>query len=165
MSPAELTAMLHDIAAPPAPAWWLPGPGHWLLLAVPALGLAALWGRRWWRRRHYWRRLAAAELARIERGYDRHGDTLITARELSAWLRRVSLLAFPGSSPASLVGDEWLRYLDRQCGGEGFQRGAGRALGHAIYRHQATLDPAALIALCERWLSAVAPALRRRAPP
>ena len=157
--------LLQDIEGPTEPAWWLPGPAQLLAMLLLAVGVAGwlLYRRR--RRRHYWRRLAATELARIEKRYRRHGDGLVAARELSAWLRRVSLLAFPGQAPAGLVGDAWLRFLDRQHAPGGFRDGAGRVFGDEIYRRDAAPEFEALAALCAGWLESVAPALGRLESP
>jgi Ca-activated chloride channel family protein len=163
MTREELLAQLKDISPPQEPAWWLPAPGHWALgLSILAL-LAVLLA--WLLRRRADRRLASAkqELRFIEARYARDPDPARLAHELAAWLKRVSLLAFPAQRLESLTGKAWLEFLDRSFGDAQFSGGAGRVFGEDIYRRAPVFDAGELLELCEQWLSQVAPRLRRRA--
>jgi hypothetical protein len=163
MTREDLLAQLRDIRPPQEPAWWLPAPGH---LALGVLGLALLVLLLvWLYRRRADRRLlrATRELRHIEARHARDPDSARLALELSGWLKRVSLLAFPGQRLESLTGTAWLEFLDRGIGDDRFSGGAGRAFGSEIYRRNPDFDPLQLLELCEQWLSRIAPRLRRRA--
>lgn len=162
MTREELLAQLRDIRPPEEPAWWLPAPGH-LVLGALALALLALLVA-WLLRRRADRRLLRArqELRLIETRHTSAPDTARLAHELSSWLKRVSLQAFPGQRLEGLTGEAWLAFLDRSIGDDRFTSGAGRAFGSEIYRKAPRLDASVLLALCEQWLSRIAPQLRRR---
>ena len=102
------------------------------------------------RRRTRWRRLALAVLAQLRSADD--GQLL---RGLSVLLRRVAISRFPQAEVAALTGEAWLEFLDQTLGDDGsaFRSGAGRALIVGPYAAAAAVDAAALLALCERWLS------------
>ena len=82
---------------------------------------------------------------------DNHLDTL---KQLSACIRRVSISLDSRSQAASLIGEEWLSYLDQSMDGMPFTKGVGRYLSDAPYRREAPeeLDIEALIDLCGLWL-------------
>ncbi|MCP4008906.1 MAG: DUF4381 family protein, partial [Proteobacteria bacterium] len=69
--PASL-ANLNDIILSPAPTWWPPAPG-WYVLAV-GLAMVLVWSVYRWSvlyRRNRYRRAALAELVEIEAGPDK----------------------------------------------------------------------------------------------
>lgn len=162
MTREELLAQLRDIRPPAEPAWWLPGPGH-MVLALLLLALFALL-LVWLARRRADRRLTRArdELRHIEARHARDPDAARLARELAGWLKRVSLLAFPGRQLEGLTGRAWLEFLDQSIGGNRFSDGAGRVFGSEVYRRAPVFDSSGLLQLCEQWLTRIAPRLRGR---
>ena len=163
MTREELLAQLRDIRPPGEPAWWLPAPGH-LALGLLALALLVLLAAWLWKRRADRRLLRATrELRRIEARHAREPDSARLAYELSSWLKRVSLLAFPDERLQGLAGNGWLEFLDRSIGDRRFTGGAGRVFGGEVYRRNPELDAAGLLELCDQWLSRIAPRLRGRA--
>ena len=160
MTADELLLQLRDIAPPPEPPWYLLAPAEWFGLLLGLALLAAFWQRR--RRRRERRRVVAAgaELDEIRRRHATHGDAGVLARDLGDWLKRVALEAYPRAEVAALSGDRWLAFLDRAVGEPSFSRGAGRVFGTQQYRPVLDFDAGQTLALCERYLAAVAPRLR-----
>ena len=116
------------------------------------------------RRRDSLRSYTAARLA-LQDIRDRQAngeDSLRLARELARWLKQVALIAFPDSRLEGMNGSEWLKFLDRSLSDDSFSQGAGTVFADAVYQRSAQLHLAQLLGLCERWLRAVKPRLRRR---
>lgn len=162
MTREELLAQLKDISPPAEPSWWLPAPGH-IALGLLGLALLAVLLARLARRRAD-RRLTRArnELRLIESRHARDPDSARLAHELAGWLKRVSLLAFPGRRLEGLTGRAWLEFLDRSIGDPRFTGGAGRVFGSEVYRRAPDFDSDGLLRLCEQWLLRIAPRLRGR---
>ena len=113
MTRQDLLDALKDIDPPPEPAWWLPGDGHWLILILLLFAVAALWLRR---RRRRARRLilqARRELTAIRSAYQSDLDHGRAALELSGWLKRCAMLAYPGRGLAAACGEDWLHFQPR----------------------------------------------------
>ena len=163
MSAEALLLSLHDIEPPPEPAWWVLPPPVWWGLGLLLLSIS-LW--RLLRRRRERNRLSDGLRAELERIAQHHvpgaGDAL--ARELSVWLKRTALLAFPGEGLEKMHGAEWLEFLDRSSGLDAFRHGAGKVFGDDVYRREVHADGAALLSLCRDWLNRVRPRLRRQTP-
>ena len=161
MTREDLLAQLKDIRPPAEPAWWLPAPGH-LAVGLVLLGVIALL-LAWFRRGRTSRTLLRArdELRRIEIRQARYPDNPRLVRDLAGWLKRVSLLAFPERRLQGVTGEAWLDFLDGSLGDERFSRGAGRIFGGDVYRQNPALDADGLLELCEQWLTAITPRLRK----
>lgn len=145
--PQELP--LRDIHAPPVPEFWPPAPGWWVLFAVALvlLGLALWWlyGRYRAMRRH--RRI----MGELESLKGRSGGADLAA-EVSALLKRVALARFPRTGVASLTGQCWLDFLDRNGGAGRFADGPGRVLADGPYAPAPVFDAEALLALARDWI-------------
>ncbi len=143
---------LRDIHLPADPGWWPPAPGWWLL-AVIVIVIAAIGLRRLLRNAHArrWQRTVMQEVDRISAAHAEHGDAVRLATDLSALLRRATLLVDPRA--AALQGDAWLQYLDSRIGGDAFSTGAGRILLDAPWQRTASYDTAALFALTRHWFA------------
>jgi Ca-activated chloride channel family protein len=75
--------------------------------------------------------------------------------ELPALVKRVALVHAPRSDIAALTGDEWLQYLDRSYGGNGFTEGPGRILATLSFDPSAAAQVASteeLRALISTWV-------------
>lgn len=145
-------SQLHDIHLPDSILWWPPALGWWLLLSLLLVSMAAGY---WFYRRHQrqrWRREALAELQRLQQQPLSAKELII---ELSMLLRRVAISRFPRDEVASLTGEKWLAFLDRQMKAPGFQQ-QGRLLITAPYNNSAVADAHELCAMCERWIKGVA---------
>ena len=142
---------LHDILAAPAPAFWPPAPGWWLLLVL-LLGVLIVGA---WRgilsvRQH---RRRARILGELDALAARSPDQV--AAQVSMLLRRVALMRFARHEVAPLSGNAWLAFLDRTGGHGAFIQGAGSVLATAPYvcaHHINAVDNDALIALARQWI-------------
>lgn len=123
------TLVLRDIHQPAAPGWWPPAPGWWLLALLVLLGAGWFAWRAWRRRR---RRRALVRL------FD---DTVARAQApaeqvaaMSGLLRRAARAANPHAD--TLLGDDWLRFLDEGMPVPAFSAGAGALLRDGGYRRE-----------------------------
>ena len=151
---------LRDIHLPDPMHWWPPAPGWWLLLfAVPALLALLFWLWRWVRRMTVGK-LALAELESIAQS---NADARDKVQQLAILLRRIALSLYPREQVASLVGEQWLTFLDGPLGDNSFSQGAGRLLIDAPYRREVQTDLDALYALCRLWIKRLpkSPAIQR----
>ena len=142
---------LRDIHLPADPSWWPPAPGWWLLGVL--LLIVIVWLLRFVRRRARQRRWMASvrgELVKIAASHAAQPDTARLAGEISALLRRASLLIAPHA--AALQGEAWLQFLDVQLGDGAFAHGVGRVLVDAPFQRLPEIDADALLALSARWL-------------
>jgi hypothetical protein len=140
---AQALEGLNDIVVP-EPVSLLPQAPGWIALGVFIIALLVTIAVLAWRRyrRNAYRREA---LALVE-------STALDS--LPALVKRVALAAAPRAEVASLTGDDWLAFLDRTYGGDGFTNGPGRALA-ALSFQPAALDQrssAALRQLVATWI-------------
>jgi hypothetical protein len=119
--------VLRDIHQPPAPSWWPPAPGWWVLAAVIASAIAAC---AWWYWRRHARRRALARLFDLE--VPRTAAPTAQLASMSELLRRAARGIDPSAD--TLLGDEWLRFLDRGLDEPVFSSGPGRLLRDGGYR-------------------------------
>lgn len=144
--PVNLIDLLDRLAEPtqPPPVSMTPQTGGWIVVAVIVL-LAFVWlvwrGIRARQARAY-RRAALAEL-------NRAGDDPVA---VAAILRRTALAAWPRRQVASLVGEDWLAFLDRTGGDDAFSTGVGRALITAPYRSGEAAPIPGLQDIAGRWV-------------
>jgi len=162
MTADELLLLLKDIQAPPEPAWWLVAPAHLVLCGVIIALLGVAWYLRRLRRAGHLAKLAEREFELIKSAYLRDQDSCLLALKISRWLKQVALLAYPTRQLESVCGEAWLEFLDQDLGYGQFSRGSGRLFGGALYAREIETDPAEILDLCERWLSAVKPRLQQR---
>ena len=162
MTVEQLLQQLKDIQPPPEPAWWLIAPAHGIAIGLVVAILCCIWLILRYRKANRLASLAELALADISACYGHDQDSQRLAQELSKWLRRVSLLAFPERQVESLCGEDWLQFLDESLGANTFTSGQGRAFGSLVYAKRAKLDAAQLVTLCEQWLTAIKPRLRQR---
>jgi hypothetical protein len=121
------TLVLRDIHQPPAPDWWPPAPGWWIVAGC-MLAIAALAGWVYWRRKQRRRAFAAM--------FDDAIAAAPTPPERIAAMSELLRRAARGIDPDAdtLVGDDWLRFLDRGSKLPSFAAGAGNLLRDGAYR-------------------------------
>ena len=130
--------VLRDIHQPPAPPFWPPAPGWWLLAAVLLALLAIPAWRRWRRAR---RRRAHAAL--FDRTLESAQSPAAQVAAMSELLRRAARRHAPHAD--TLVGEDWLRFLDAAQPSQVFATGAGRLLAEGGYRRDVDPDDVAAL--------------------
>jgi hypothetical protein len=119
--------VLRDIHQSPAPPWWPPAPGWWIV-GVCVLVTVAIAGWFVWRRRQRGR-----ALARMFDDAVAHAATpAAKIAAMSELLRRAARRIDPHAD--KLLGDDWLRFLDRGLQRPLFATGVGSALRDGGYR-------------------------------
>ena len=157
MDPASLDN-LHDIVVLAPVPWWPPAPGWDVVGAV--LLFAFGWGvwvllHRW--RGNRYRRVALAELDRLEMLLRDDAQHQLAITQLPALVKRITLAAWPRNRVAPLCGQEWLEFLDSTGHTTAFTDGPGRLLPALAYspRTAASLDQAQieeLFAVVRTWI-------------
>lgn len=148
---------LKDIHLPETIGWWPPAPGWWLVVILGALIVTA--GPTLFRTlrkrltRHPACKQALRQIARLRQ--QPIDDPQKTLAELSALIRRVAMTCHRREEVASLRGEDWLAFLDRNLPDAPFSQGPGRYLADAHYRPDTAgaVDLDSLFVVCERWLN------------
>ena len=146
-------ANLKDIHLPPAVSWWPPAPGWWIL-AVFFVLLTVLCA--WWFRRRYERSRPRIEALRILKDlqvqHDKSPVELTTLRTLSQLLRRTALSFYQQEEVASLQGEEWLKFLDKNGKTTEFTKGVGKIFGENLFQQKPDFEIEALFPLVSKWV-------------
>lgn len=143
-------SQLKDIHEPPGVSWWPLAPGWWILtfLALIAVSLVVFLLHK---RKRSIRRLALVELNRIDRDFSINRKDEELLKNLSVFLRRISI-AKSGSSGAALTGKEWMLFLDSLSSTRIFIQGPGAVLSDGQYQRTIHYDPQELLAAIKLWL-------------
>ncbi|MBF0271878.1 MAG: DUF4381 domain-containing protein [Magnetococcales bacterium] len=172
MTPPDAPLPLRDIHLPDPISWWPPAWGWWAVTLTLLLLIASWLLLRHRIKRQRLRASALAELSRIRQRHALHQDPRLLATELSALLRRVSLLRHPRHEVAGLSGEAWLIFLDRGLQDRGlqgspFSQGEGRVLISAPFEPDPRVNADALLELCKHWIRNIPPDHRpsRHSPP
>ncbi|MDQ7005279.1 MAG: DUF4381 domain-containing protein [Ghiorsea sp.] len=160
-------AQLKDIHFPAPSPWWDWAVGWWLLLflLVAALWFVApkLW-RAWqrWRKQRKLQQVMQSEIQRICDAYATHQQAQDLVADINTLLRRVVLTVFPEQQAASLIGKEWLKFLDQVWQDKPSPSFSSQPFAdillHAAYQPDVGMDEAQAQALCDlvkAWLKAV----------
>ena len=148
---------IDEIILPEAVSWWPTAPG-WKVLAVIIvillLFLCVRWMKRWWRNRY--RREALRQLMQVQHHAGKQLQEVVAV--LPYYLKVTALQAYPRQDIASLSGDNWLAFLDKQYSAAAFSEGIGRKLLAVAYLPQeqwqlSEKDSEALISMSRLWIS------------
>lgn len=131
---------LQDIHLPESASFWPLAIGWWLLLAVFMVIIA------WFivkvlkraKQRKY-RAKIFAQFDALEKKLKANPSNTVIA-EINTLLRQVTVTYYPRNKTASLTGGDWLQFLDKSGGTQGFSRGAGRILIEAPYRLEKQIE-------------------------
>lgn len=143
---SSLVGLINQLAEvpDPAPVSMMPQTAGWAVVAA-LLVLAAVWlAFRWWRnyRANGYRRAALAALAQV-------GDAPVAVSDI---LKRVAMITYGRRPVAALSGLAWVRFLDSNFAGTGFEAGAGSVLAQAMYASDAGAAPSGLNQLACEWV-------------
>ncbi|PHO04880.1 hypothetical protein CSC82_04980 [Rhodobacteraceae bacterium 4F10] len=139
----ELLDMLEPVPEPAAISMW-PQTQGWLFLLL-GVGLLALWGWLKWRDHHRANAYRRAALVALNDA----GDDPVRIAEI---LRRTAVIGFSREAVVGLAGQDWLRFLDRNCAQGGFDSDLGRKMIAAPYKSGATDEVPGLQALAKVWV-------------
>lgn len=116
-----LLASLKDIHLPPPIGWWPLAWGWFVLMACVILLLVGIVV---WVRRHYLqtraKRQALHLLELFQKQYQHNNDSQRACARISELLRRVAMAYYPRLEVASLMGNDWLIFLNRTSKGLDF---------------------------------------------
>ena len=123
-----------EVVSPQAVSWLPQTPGWWLLGA----GLLALALRRGWRwLRHWYRnRYRREALQRLQQIAAEHRDQALV-EEINKLLKITAITAYSRPAVASLCGEQWPEFLNRQCALPPFTAELAELLATGVYRTQA----------------------------
>ncbi len=134
MDPEQLP--LRDLHLPDAIGWWPLATGWWVLIGL-LFAMLLVWTWLWLkkRKRDAARRYAMRELDGYVADFRRDGDAIRFGLRASELLRRAMLAYAPRADVASLTGEAWLTWLDRDLAQPVFRQGPGRQLIELPYRN------------------------------
>jgi hypothetical protein len=147
-APADTPGVLQPLQELPlpAPVSWAPQTVGWVGVAALLLMviLCAAWAA--WRRhvKRRYRRVALAQLARLEAELQDPAQRVAALAAIPPLIKRTSLAAAPREQVAALTGDAWLAFLKRT--GQGAKRGNQRG-NEQNTPHGFDEDSGALLAL------------------
>jgi hypothetical protein len=148
---------IDEIILPDAVSWWPTAPG-WkalaIIIVILLLFICVRWMQRWWRNRY--RREALRQLQQVQRQAGKQLQEVVAV--LPYYLKVTALQAYPRQDVASLSGENWLAFLDKQHSGTVFSKGIGSKLLAVAYLPQAQWrlsekDSAMLISMSRAWIS------------
>ncbi len=145
-------ASLRDIHMPAPIGWWPPAMGWIILGVVVILILFGIIGFAI----HYVinsraKRQALRVLASYQEAYLKQPRTQLTSARISELLKRVALVYYPREQVASLVGDEWVAFLNK-TGKQLDFNSVSVLLLECPYRPSAKHDLSPLFHLAQQWI-------------
>ena len=154
MNTQDPLAQLRDIHLPQAISWWPPAIGWWLLVLLALLLVALLL---YYLRRYYlatvFRREGKRLLLQLYHLWQREGDSQGYLQGVNEVLKRTVLLRFPEQDTASLSGERWTNFLDRQFDAEGKFSGGPLCYGPYVVGKHGREDLAEVHRLALRWVN------------
>lgn len=151
MNGSDPLTQLRDIHLPASGGFWPPAPGWWLLalLALAVLAAILVWWRRR-RRRNRWR----AEAQKALRALAQHPQaTPAWFAQLNILLKRVACVCHPSRHPASLSGEDWIRFLLATTPPDTTaSRELVAGLVHSAWQPNTSVEPAKALSFARAWL-------------
>ncbi len=150
----SLLSQLRDIQAPQGLPWWPPAPG-WFIVSVLSLAIIfwltycyKQYRKKQLRRQSILQHIRDLQQNLVEEHYP------IIYQDLSTLLRRIALMTHERTQVAHLAGEEWLKFLDDQCGTHLFTHDVGRLLLTAPYfpGNETVASPEPLLKITEEWI-------------
>lgn len=129
---------------PLAPVWYL-----FVFLCLLLIVFTLVWLKR--RNKLKVQNSAISRIKSLEAGYRANGDSGLLLREISMVIRRYAMHKF-GSQSASIIGQEWLEFLDKTGGNGQFSKGAGKILATGPYARNPNYNVKLLIDISINWL-------------
>lgn len=113
MSVVDL-ANLHDLMLPAPIGWWPLAVGWQILMAFALVAISYAFYKIFWRWQNSRAKRMALKLLKIyEQEYNQHNNSAEICAKISELLRRVALAYYPRDEVASLEGETWLIFLNK----------------------------------------------------
>jgi len=110
----------------------------------------------WWLFQRYERSRPRVEALRILKElqiqYEKSPAALTTLRTLSQLLRRSALSFSKQEDVASLQGEDWLKFLDKNGQTIEFTQGVGKIFGENLFQQKPEFEIEALFSLVSKWV-------------
>lgn len=152
MESTPLDLPLKDIHLPQDISWWPLSIGWWIIIAALVLGLFAYCVCRYLTKPTL-KKSASHELSNIEKKFNDNQDAILCLKELSVFLRRVSISKDSPQKVAGLTGDKWLNHLDSSLKEPEFNSPTGQILIKGPYCGRVERGSVIeLLKLCHKWV-------------
>lgn len=153
MKEQSLLEQLKDIHYPESISWWPLAPGWYVLGAILILFVffICFWSVRLYRKLKKRKKLLKLFEELKERAKKESHSAQIWA-ELSAFLKRFTLLLYPRQDVSSLHGKAWLQFLNAKGHTEDFTGEIGCLLISIPYQTTPSEKAEALLELIDRWI-------------
>ena len=153
---SALNLSLRDIHLPAAISWWPLAIGWWLVIALTLLLIfISILGVRKLLKQTL-KKQAMGHLKQIEETFRISENGTRCVCQLSELMRRVVISQKGFESSAGVIGEAWLKLLDRPLKTPEFSQGIGQLLLNGPY--QSRVEPEAvsdLIRLCRKWMQSL----------
>lgn len=153
MDPNALNLPLRDIHLPNSISWWPLALGWWLLIAlvIVLIILSAVVIKKLLKQTL--KKQAIRHLKHIEESFQSSEDGSKCVSDLSVLMRRVVLSQKGFEKSAGVIGEAWLKLLDRSLKVPEFSQGVGQLLVNGPYQSQVEPNEVSeLIRLCRKWV-------------
>ncbi|MCB1196762.1 MAG: DUF4381 domain-containing protein [Bdellovibrionota bacterium] len=145
---------LRDIHLPHAIGYWPVSIGWWVMLVLFVALVFAVWRYKKYKQNHIGT-LSLNAFHEIVKKYEKNKNDAEFSKELSILIRRIVISKFPRKDTASLVGQQWLEFLDKMAECEDFTKGCGRQIITAPYQNKSLDRVDDLIQVVEKWIKKV----------
>lgn len=145
MNNTNVLADLKDIHYPEPISAWPLAFGWYLLIGLSVIllfGVVRFFYLRWQYQKR--KKLIKKALDVLEQRYHEDPNDMTVFTDLSVWLKRLVLAYYPRKEVASLMGDDWLNFLDEIAGHATFTNDTGRLLLIVPYAKSTAPEAAAL---------------------
>jgi len=143
---------LRDVHLPTEPGFWPLAPGWWVLAAIVLVLLLGfvIWWHRYRQRQKKWQQMRQLLLT-IQQDYQTHGHETQLVRDVSNLLRRFTRHELNKPQAASLLGQPWIDFLNRDLSEPVFDE-LSSALNTDLYQQQLHLSSEALFRAAHQFL-------------
>lgn len=145
---------LKDIQLPGAISYWPLPIGWWILLMLAVfIPLIFILYKNWKEKRLITTTINQFNKIRLEFNKDKDSNKL--AKNLSTLLRQIVITKMPRKNTASIVGQDWLSFLDKIGCCKDFSSGVGKQLSYIPYQDKGLENVDELLLVISKWINTV----------